>query len=242
MSKEPAAFILFDNMLKHSLNYTKSFAKAGVLADKESSLYKTLTLFGAEVDNLKEFPPANLNSYKVLFIGNNINLEKYKSDIEGFLESGGKIILKELTPDKFENVKSILPADIALEPVPEPVSNRNVHRTEYICPTTAYKTGYDPILAGVTNFDLYWRSISGYRTMFGNEIAPIASYIVTGSSIDALTKPAIYAKIKSGNGEIIIDQTDWELGLKKVTDNTCRIISNFLNNLNIEIRPNVSYN
>ena len=78
--------------------------------------------------------------------------------------------------------------------------------------------------------------------MFGDEIAPIASYVVTGNSITALTKPAVIAKIPSGKGEIIIDQIDWETGLSKVTDKTCRIISNFLNNLGIEMRPNTTYN
>jgi hypothetical protein len=110
------------------------------------------------------------------------------------------------------------------------------------CPIRAYKTGYDPLLAGITNFDLYWRTPSGYNQMFGDEIAPIASYVLTEGKINALTKPAIIAKIPSGNGEIIIDQIDWETGLKKVTDNTCRIISNMLNNLRIKMKPNISFN
>ena len=111
-----------------------------------------------------------------------------------------------------------------------------------LCPTGAYKTGYDPLLAGITNFELYWRTPSGYTQRFGDEIAPIASYFVTGNKLTALTDPAIIVKIPSGNGEIIIDQIDWETGLNKVTDNTCRIISNFLNNLGVKMEPNITNN
>ena len=60
-----------------------------------------------------------------------------------------------------------------------------------------------------------------------------------GQSEQAL---ALYREILSviprGKGEIIIDQIDWESGLKMTTDHTCRIISNFLNNLKIEMKPN----
>jgi len=242
MSKEPAAFNLFNNILNYSLTYSQSSSRAGIFASEENATRRIITLFGAEVDRLKEFPADNLDSYKVLFIDSNINLDKYKPDLERFLAGGGKIVLRELTPEKLNNVRSILPDDISLEPIPEPVSNKNVDRTEYRCPTRAYRTGYDPLLAGITNFELYWRTPSGYTKMFGDEIAPIASYVITGNSITALTKPAVIAKISSGNGEIIIDQIDWETGLSKSTDNTCRIISNFLNNLGIEMKPNVTYN
>jgi hypothetical protein len=238
MSKEPAAFILFNNMLKYALSYSESSSRAGIFADDKNSTKRIITLFGAKIDQLNIFPPANLNSYKVLFIEGKINLEKYKTALDKFLAGGGKIVLRELTPELFSNVKCILPDDISLKAIPETVlpSNRE------LCPTGAYKTGYDPLLAGITNFELYWRTPSGYTQRFGDEIAPIASYFVTGNKLTALTDPAIIVKIPSGNGEIIIDQIDWETGLNKVTDNTCRIISNFLNNLGVKMEPNITNN
>jgi len=242
MSKEPVAFTLFNNMLKYAIEYSSTSSKAGIFTNSETSTSRIITLFGANVDHLEEFPPENLDSYKVLFVDDNINLAKYKTDLDRFLLDGGKIILRELTPETINNVSCILPEDITLEPIPEPLSNENVDRTEYRCPTRVYKTGYDPLLAGITNFDMYWRTPSGYTQMFGDEIAPVASYVVQGNGFYALTNPAVLVKIPSGNGEIIIDLIDWETGLSKVTDNTCRIISNFLNNLGIEMRPNISYN
>ena len=98
MSKEPAAFILFNNILKYALNYSESHSRAGILAGETSSTGKIMKLFGAEIDQFDKFPPENLNSYKVLFIDGNINLEKYKTVIEKYLAGGGKIVLRELTP------------------------------------------------------------------------------------------------------------------------------------------------
>jgi beta-galactosidase len=242
MSKEPAAFILFNNILKYAHSYSESSSRAGILADEENSTKRIITLFGAEVDQLDEFPPVNLNSYQVLFIDGSINLEKYKTALDKFLAGGGKIVLRELTPEKFSNVRCILPDDLSLKPMPEPVSNENIPRNRDWCPASVIKTEYDPLLAGITNFELYWRTPSGYTKMFGDEIAPIASYVMTGKNVNALTEPAVIAKIQSGKGEIIIDQIDWGTGLDKVTDNTCRIISNFLNNLGIKMRPNNTYN
>ena len=68
MSNEPTAHILFNNMLKYSLNYTPSFRKAGILAPKGSSLYKNLLKFGADIKRIKNFPPSDLSSYNILFI------------------------------------------------------------------------------------------------------------------------------------------------------------------------------
>jgi hypothetical protein len=107
MSKEPAAYILFNNILKYSLNYTASFYRAGIWASKGSFLYKTLTNFGADIEYIDDFPPSDLSVYKILFIDSDINLEKYKVTLERFLVGGGKIVLRELTPEKFENVKYI---------------------------------------------------------------------------------------------------------------------------------------
>lgn len=240
MSKEPAAFILFNNILKYASNYSESHSRAGILAGEASSTGKIIKLFGAEIDQFDKFPPENLNSYKVLFIDGNINLEKYKAKIEKYLTDGGKIVLRELTPENFNNVSCILPSDILLKTMPE--IDAKVLRSRELCPTRAYKTGYDPILAGITNFDLYWRTPSSYQIRFGDEIAPIASYFVTGNNLTALTEPAIIAKIPLGKGEIIIDQVDWKTGLSKETVNTCRIISNFLNNLGIKMSPNITEN
>jgi hypothetical protein len=240
MSKEPVAYILFNNILKYSLTYSESFVRAGIFAADGNSTKRILTLFGAEVEHLDEFPPTDIKIYDVLFIDGSIDLDKYKSVLNEFLENGGKIILRELTPDNLNNVKCILPEELSLTSLPQIKTIQLPTGTT--CPIRAYKTGYDPILAGITNFDLYWRSASEYRKIFGNEIAPIASYIINGSNMAALTNPTIIAKIKSANGEIIIDQIDWETGLDKVTDNTCRIISNFLNNLGIRMSPNITYN
>ena len=242
MSEEPAAFILFNNMLKYAFSYSESSSRAGIFADDKSKTKKILTLFGAKVDQLDEIQADLINSYKVLFMDGTINLEKYKTALDKFLAGGGKIVLRELSPEKLNNVRCILPEDVTLKLISELASNKNTPRNRNACPTGAYKTGYDPILAGITNTELYWRTPSGYTNMFGDEIAPIAAYYVAGKNLTALTEPAIIAKIPSGKGEIIIDQIDWETGLNKVKDNTCRIISNFLNNLGIQMRPNVTYN
>jgi len=241
MSKEPAAFILFNNMLKYAGSYTAPVpSKAGVFGVKNNSIDRIITLFGAKADNLQKFPMDNLTSYKVLFIDGNINLDQYKNALNNYMEGGGKIILRELTPEKLNNVKCILPDDISLNSVPSegPV---NVSPNREICPT-AYKVGFDPILAGITNFEFYWRTPSTFRVRFGQEIAPIAKYSVTGKNIIPLTEPAIFAKFQAGKGEVIFDQIDWTTGLNKATVNTCRIISNLLNNLGIDMQPNITFN
>ncbi|MCF8226126.1 MAG: hypothetical protein K9J30_09625 [Bacteroidales bacterium] len=242
MSKEPAAFILFNNMLNYALRYSSGSSRAGILAGQENNTKRILTVFGGKVEHLEELTESDLNSLDVLFVDPGIDLGKYRANLDRFLLNGGKIVIREITPGNISNVRSIVPDNISVEPIPEPLSGENREGSRDICPSRVYKTEYHPVLAGITNFDLYWRTPSGYTQRFGNEIALIASYVVTGNSIQALTTPAVYAKIPVGNGEIIIDQVDWETGLEKVTDHTSRIISNFLNNLGIEMKPNVTFN
>ena len=57
-----------------------------------------------------------------------------------------------------------------------------------------------------------------------------------------LTTPAAITLMPQGRGRLLIDQLNWEWGLKNDEDNTCRIISNLLNNLGIRMMPNISYN
>ena len=238
MSKEPAAFILFNNMVKYALQYASASARAGIFASEQNSTKRIITLFGAKVDQLDKLDKDNLKSYQVLFLDADSSLEKYRAALVQFLAGGGKIVFRELTPQNIQNVRCILPEDVILKPLPDMAPDESGKRTGEWCPTRAVKTGYDPLLAGITNFDLYWRTPSGYTVKFGEEIAPVAAYFVTGNQVTAMTEPAILAKIPAGKGEIIIDQVDWVTGLDKVTHNTCRIISNFLNNLGISMMPN----
>lgn len=239
MSKEPAAFILFGNILSYATNYSESHSRSAIIASDTNNTKRIIEIFGAETDKLTKLPE-NLNSWDVLFIDANMDLSAHKPTLGSFLESGGKIVLRELTPNNLHNVRSILPADINLKPMPEP-DPKNM-RSRELCPIRAYKTGYDPILAGITNYELYWRTQSTYLGRFGDEIAPIATYYIAGADVKPLTEPAIIARIPSGKGEIIIDQTDWKTGLSRVTANTSRFISNFLNNLGIRMNPNITYN
>ena len=147
-------------------------------------------------------------------------------------------MLRELTPEVLDHVSCILPDDLALAPLPEPETVRLP--TGRTCPARAWKTGYDPLLAGITNFDLYWRTPSGYTAMFGEEITTVASYSVTGIGVPALIQPGVLVRMPHGKGQIIIDQIDWLGGLNSTRDNACRIISNVLNNLGIAMRPNVT--
>lgn len=296
MSYEPTAFILFNNMLNYSLMFKPKFNRVGVLADNSSTLINIFNDFGAKFSIVKKVTTDALKNYDVLFIANTINLDKYKSVLDEFLRNGKRIVLKQLTPENFSNVQSIMPRGIKLKPLPEPVyiktdkSDKHLkisyvpimneinayplvwknglnishitpwikpNKIEYpinwygepemsvlVCPTRAIKGAYNPLLAGITNYDLYWRSTSLYLGIFGSEIAPIAKYIVTGKEVVSLTIPAIIAEIPSGKGDIIVDQTDWITGLKikEIRDKTCRIISNLLNNLGVEMRPNITYN
>jgi beta-galactosidase len=269
MSNEPVALILFNNMLKHVLDYKPTYRKAGVFADQQSLLPEILANFGAEVTSFQKFLPEDLDSYDVLFFDGNVNLVKYKSSLERFLSRGGKIVLRELSPEKFKNIESILPADISLKPMPElkifdpdlvdpdklkisfsatrderidttpyPLGWENeMEMKEVVCPIRAYKFGSHRLLDGITNTDLFWRKSVGYLGTTGEEIAPITSYMVTGDKLVPLTEPAILAIIPVQKGEIIIDQIDWQTGLKKIPTNTRRIISNFLNNLEIKMTP-----
>ena len=269
MSNEPVAFLLFNNILKYALDYTPDFSKAGIYASQQSLLPGILSNFGAKATRFENFPPADLDSYDVLFFDGNMNLTQYKSSLEEFLSRGGKIVLRELTPQNIKNVETILPADVSLQPMPElkifdpelvdpeklklsfsatrderidttpyPLGWENeMEMKEVICPIQAYKIGTHALLDGITNTDLYWRKSVGYLGTSGEEIAPIASYMVTGEKIVPLTKPTILGVIPYKKGEIIIDQIDWKTGLKKTRINTNRIISNLLNNLKIEMKP-----
>jgi beta-galactosidase len=237
MSKDPVAFNLFNNITRYAHEFVpRQPVRAAVLANDGCATRRIIRTFGAVVDDIPDISKADLNSYQLLFANAGMNLESHRAVIERFLDNGGRIVLRELTPENISNVRWLLPGDFTIEPIPEPELTRLPTGTT--CPSRVHKAGYDPLLAGITNFDLYWRSPSGYTAIFGNEIAPVASYVITGSNMVSLTAPVtVYARIPTGNGEIIIDQVNWETGLQRVRNNTSRIISNFINNLGVEMRP-----
>ena len=240
LSKEPAAFMLFNNMLTYAQGYTPApQARVGVFTARESNTRKVLNSFGARFDDLKDLTPNDLANYQVLFFDGSRDLSPAIAALQSFLNDGGTVVLRELTPEVWGHVRGILPDELDLAPLPEPETVRLP--TGRTCPARAWKSGYDPLLAGITNYDLYWRTPSGYTAMFGEEIAALASYSVTGGVVPELIQPGVMVRMPHGKGQIIIDQVDWLGGLNSTRDNACRIISNLLNNLGIAMRPNISF-
>jgi hypothetical protein len=269
MSIEPAALILFNNILRYALAYSSSINKAGILAADQSELPGILDSFGAQVEHFQKFLPADLDTYDVCFCDANIDLSTYAPLFKKFLSEGGTVVLRMLNPENLSNVKTILPGNVSLKPLseakmydqtlvdpadlkisysltrdtrisstPYPMDWENeAELKEVVCPIRAFKTGSNQLLDGISNTDLYWRKFVSYIGTFGEEIAPIAAYMVAGDKIVSLTEPTILAVIPVEKGRIIIDQIDWSTGLRKVPLNTRRIISNFLNNLGIKMTP-----
>jgi hypothetical protein len=269
MSIDPAALILFNNLLKHALDYKPEFRKVGVLTSDKSILPLILAQFGAQVTIFQKALPDNLDQYDLLIFDGMINLNNNKSDLDSFLSRGGKILFKELTPDKLKNVDMLIDGNVTLNTLSEPdiynpdlidldklkisfsaTRDERIATTPYplgweneremkevICPIRAYRIGDHELLDGISNTDFYWRRTVAYLGTFGEEIAPLASYYITGDKLIAHTTPAVLATIPIKKGEIIIDQIDWQTGLKNTPNNARRIISNFLNNLKIKMSP-----
>ena len=270
MANEPAAFILFNNMLEYSLEYKSSYKKAGMYVGKESFLPKAIKYFGAKVEHLENFPPKDIGTYDVLFFDGAIDLKEHHSDLEKFLACGGKIVLRELTPETIKNVKNLIPGNILLKPLPKritfdsslvdlkdltisfsPSRDERVATTwyplhweneremrEFVTPIRAHKVGAHSLMDGITNTDLYWRTSSKslYNT-FGEEAAPISSYVIEGDQVVPFTSPAVIGSIEYKKGKVIIDEIDWQTGSQKLPNRTSRIISNLLNNLGIKMKP-----
>ncbi len=92
MSVEPTAFILFSNMLNYSMTFKPKFNRAGILADNNSTLLGILNYLGVKVSRIKNVTTDDLKNYDVLFVDNTINLDKYKSAFDVFLNNGRRIV------------------------------------------------------------------------------------------------------------------------------------------------------
>ena len=145
------------------------------------------------------------------------------------MNGGGTIVLRELTPALQANVEAILPAGTRLEAPP--------------ADTPLYRADYHPLLAGITNFEfsLVEPEDARVRRDGAGRLAWVPVLPADAGAIP-LTTPAAITLMPQGRGRLLIDQLNWEWGLKNDEDNTCRIISNLLNNLGIRMMPNISYN
>ena len=153
MSVEPTALlILFSNMLNYSMTFKPKFNRAGILADNNSTLLEILNELGAKVSRIKNVTTDDLKDPDVLFVDNTINLDKYKSAFDEFLNNGRRIVLKQLTPDNYSNVESIMPSGISLKPLPNTVYIKTDTSDEHL------KISYVPIMNEMNSYPLVWKN------------------------------------------------------------------------------------
>jgi len=177
---------------------------------------------------LRELTPANLKNVQNLLPGSvrldpPPEIKKYDPSL--------------IDPDALK-ISYSATRDERISTTPYPLDWENeAELKEVVCPIRAYKIGSHQLMDGISNTDLYWYRSVGYLDIFGEEIAQVAAYVVSGEEIVPLTRPAVLAVIPFEKGRIVIDQIDWQTGLKKVPLPTRRIISNFLNNLGIKMSP-----
>ncbi|MCL6615406.1 MAG: hypothetical protein K6U03_12515, partial [Firmicutes bacterium] len=139
----PAAKVLYRNLLEYALD-SEPFPKvrAGLLAEKDSELYRLLRILGAEVTFVDR--DTDLEGLEVL-VADGAKTPGFLPDprtLRARIAEGMQLMIHNLTPETLPYYQELLPEEIGL---------RSSTREEQI--KTAPE---DPLLAGLNNADMYW--------------------------------------------------------------------------------------
>jgi hypothetical protein len=215
--EEPAARTILQNALNYLAQPVRSRVATGLIAPENSTLAAALKIMKADYSLVNE-SNLNLAGYQVIIadarkLALNPNLTK---KVKTFVEAGGRLLLKSVTPESAECL------EVLARIKPEVRSAKT-----YQC----VRITRDPIVSGVTQYDLWWRvgdwsaNSDGTTQLFNPCRYPLASLPNAKVHIVAATewaqtsaneqnpfknKSIALAEMNCGKGTIFIDQIDWQ--------------------------------
>ncbi len=226
--KEPAADILVRNLMAYAAQYPqKALGRAGVVAEPASPPASFLKGINADVENLRgKFSGVNLASYPCIIFdgadkGSISEIHNNVEPIKKYLAGGGKLLIHNLRPGG-EGLIELL-TGVKLEP-------QKIAQNDSV-----WKVAAHPLLAGISNFELWYGVFQGGYRVQGRKAMDIGWRTAKGQGM-ALLEPGGLIVIPCGQGQIVIDQILWEGSDVEFLVKRERYISTLLTNLGVTIK------
>jgi hypothetical protein len=215
--EEPAARVILQNALNYFAQPVPHPLTAGLLAPENSPLAAALKIMKADYSLVNE-SNSNLAGYQVIIAdGKTLALSPtLVKKVKAFVETGGKLLLKSVTPESVECLQVLA----GIKPEVKPAKT-------YQC----VRITRGPIVSGITQYDLWWRvgdwvANADGTTQLANPCRyPLANLAKAKVHIVAATewvqtsaneqnpftnKSIALAEMSLGKGTLYIDQIDWQ--------------------------------
>lgn len=223
---EPVAQNLISNLLLYAASFKPAIRKRiGVISPQDSPMLKAVREVGIAFEDVTQhLGTVKFDAYEVLVIdGKALELCKERfGELRSFINRGGIVWIRQ--PESVELLRQITPHVIGL--AKQKFSGRVV------------KASDDELLASISNSDLFWyREDCWYADWEGRGSGligePATNVIELAESVEAkaLTQPCALAKVRIGNGILLIDTLNLTNPPSEVRDKAMRILAALLTSL-----------
>jgi len=205
LAYDPVAGKLLANMLSFLASYKKGEGRLGLALDRESEM-RLKTRRGLDTTNAGFTP-----NTKALFVSRGADTPA--GNIKGFVNAGGTLYLKGLTPAKIAMLQKAFGLKVKLRAHKSPEALMRVR---------------DPLFAGLTQMNwIFWRAFKGAGTYQGAMDVGREVILVDSPGATPLLEPAYIVRVPVGKGHVILDTSRWgEVNLKRAQLITLAILGN----------------
>ncbi len=226
--KEPAADILARNLVAYAAQYPeKALGRAGMVAEPASPMGSFFKEININPENLHgKLSQTNLEPYACLvFDGTDkkgsLEIQNNAGFIKKYLVGGGRMLIHNLRPGGEGIVELLTGTKLELQKIDQNDST--------------WKVENHPLLAGISNFELWYGEFANVRRVQGRKIIDAGWRVPKGQGA-VLVEPGGLVVISCGSGQVVIDQILWE-GTDEHLAKRKRYISTLLTNLGVNVEP-----
>ena len=223
-SARPVAQRLLANILARASQPLPAPVRTGLLVS--DSLTEQLAAMNLNAADLAQLDPeqVDLAAFDLLVVDARVaNVDT--AALLRFIESGGRLMLLRLTPETLERYAPLLPAGLTLQAADD----------SSITGTAILRAGADPLLDGISNYELLWKRGNYQRggPKFRVTTMPADHDIVVpdgAAGVDVLLRPAVLVRARRGKGEVLLSQFRWAEALP-AEQKSALVVSTLLANL-----------
>jgi hypothetical protein len=198
---EPVAALLLRNLVQYAASVPDHVPmRVALLADPDSSLKRALDGLGLEYDSLLgSLDAPTLAAYRVLIAGGGpavwATARAHALEIRAWLERGGSLWLNNLRPEQADLLTALVNVPCELRPA----------EVTLLCLAQP-----DPLTAGLSNHELYWRDRPVWDMM--TPLRRIIDFdpVVNAPGVVRLTDPPTLLKVPVGRGCVLLNQLLWD--------------------------------
>jgi hypothetical protein len=229
---EPCAAHLLANLLRYADGPVYSPPRSvAVVARADSSLARLVERLAARVAVSSPEASGDLGDAAGVLVDASVPVGEARGvEVLAVARAGGRVILHCLTEQTAAAWSKLLGARLELRTVSPFYLGRAIRRD------------WDPLLTGLSMHELHWHKPEGGDGDSFRERARLAELARTEVVTDApgaraCTYPAVFLSLPVGQGEVLIDQTQWDRAGEAVGPLARRIASQLLTNLGARFEP-----